>query len=207
MPVGFWRSVGNSHNCFVVESFMDELAAAAGKDPVAFRLAHLADRPAHQAVLKEAARRSGWGTPLGAGRGRGVALIESHDSIVAQVIEVTAGEGTDFRVDRVVCVIDPRIVIHPDIVIAQMQSGIIDGLAAALHGRITISGGGVEQSNFDNYPLLRLADAPAIEVYLLPQGGRPGGVGEPGVPAVAPALANALFAATGRRVRTLPFKI
>ena len=206
VPAGFWRSVGNSHNCFIVESFIDELAGAAGKDPVEFRLAHLADRPAHQAVLREAAKQAGWGTPLPAGRGRGVALIESHDSIVAQVIEVTAGQGAEFRVDRVVCVIDPRIVIHPDIVKAQIQGGIVDGLSAALHGRVTVRGGGVEQSNFDNYRLLRLADVPAIEVYLLPQGGRPGGVGEPGVPAVAPALANALFNATGRRIRTLPFK-
>jgi isoquinoline 1-oxidoreductase beta subunit len=204
VPAGFWRSVGNSQNGFIVESFMDELAAAAGQDPVAFRLAHLAERPAHQAVLREAARRAGWDTPPGPGRGRGVALVESQDSIVAQVIEVTAGAGADVRVDRVVCVIDPRVVIHPDIVIAQMEGSILDGLAAALHGRITISGGSVEQSNFDNYRLLRLAETPVIEVFLLPQGGRPGGVGEPGVPAVAPALANAIFAATGKRIRRLP---
>jgi isoquinoline 1-oxidoreductase beta subunit len=155
-------------------------------------------------VLREVARRAGWDTPPGPGRGRGVALIESQDSIVAQVIEVTAGAGADVRVDRVVCVIDPRVVIHPDIVIAQMEGSILDGLAAALHGRITISGGSVEQSNFDNYRLLRLAETPVIEVFLLPQGGRPGGVGEPGVPAVAPALANAIFAATGKRIRRLP---
>jgi isoquinoline 1-oxidoreductase beta subunit len=210
VPVGFWRSVGNSHNCFVVESFMDELADAASQDPVEFRLAHLAGRPTHQAVLRAAAERAGWGQTPGAGRGRGVALIESHDSIVAQVVEVTMGTAAGdadlpkFRVDRVVCVIDPRIAIHPDTVIAQMEGGILDGLSAALSGRVTIRGGGVEQGNFDDYRLLRLADTPAIEVHLLPQGGRPGGVGEPGVPGVAPALANAIFDATGRRIRRLP---
>ncbi len=219
VPVGYWRSVGNSHNCFVVESFMDELAAAAGQDPVAFRLAHLDGQPKHQAVLRRVAEQAGWGEPIAAGRGRGVALIESHDSIVAQVVEVTAavpagvswtvpewGMSPALSVDRVTCVIDPRTVIHPDTVIAQMEGGIIDGLSAALFGRITFRGGGVEQGNFDSYPVLRLAGAPVIQVAVLPQGGRPGGVGEPGVPAVAPALVNAIFAATGNRVRRLPIR-
>lgn len=208
VPVGFWRSVGNSHNAFVVECFMDELAAAVGQDPVGFRLAHLDGRAAHQAVLREAARRAGWGTPLPPGRGRGVALIQSHDSIVAQVIEVTAATAGEMlgelRVERVVCVVDPRTVIHPDTVVAQMEGAIVDGLSAAIHGRVTIRGGAVEQGNFDDCRLLRLADTPPIEVYLLPQGGRPGGVGEPGLPAVAPALANAICNATGRRLRRLP---
>jgi isoquinoline 1-oxidoreductase beta subunit len=206
VPAGFWRSVGNSHNCFFVESFVDELAAAAGQDPVAFRLAHLAARPAHGAVLRRAAELAGWSQPLAMPRGRGVALVESHDSIVAQVVEVTAEEGEAFRVDRVVCVVDPRTLIHPDTVVAQMQGGILDGLSAALYGSITFRGGDVEQKNFDGYRLLRLAEAPEIVVELLPQGGRPGGVGEPGVPALAPALANALFAATGRRRRSLPLR-
>jgi len=206
LPVGFWRSTGNSQNGFVVESFIDEMAAAAGEDPVAFRLAHLDGRPRHQAVLRKAAELSGWGVAPGAGRGRGVALIESHDSIVAQVVEISVRD-TALRVDRVVCVVDPRTVIHPDTVIAQMQGAIVDGLSAALHGRISVRGGGVEQANFDSYRLLRLADTPLIEVHLLAQGGRPGGVGEPGVPGVAPALANAIFSATGRRLRSMPFDL
>jgi len=206
IPAGFWRSVGNSHNCFVVECAMDEFAAAAGADPVAFRLAHLAGRPAHAAVLARAAQVASWDAPPGPGRGRGVALVESHDSIVAHVVEVTAAGPADFRVDRVVCVIDPRLVIHPDNLVAQVEGAILDGLSAALHGRITFRGGGVEERNFDRYRLLRLAEAPPIEVVLLPQGGRPGGVGEPGLPGVAPALANALFAATGVRVRRLPLR-
>ncbi len=205
VPVGFWRSTGNSQNCFVVESFMDELAAVAGRDPVAFRLAHLEGMPRHQAVLREAAQRAQWDTALAQPRGRGVALIASHGSIVAMVIEVTAGDTGGIRVDRVVCVIDPCVVIHPDSVVAQIQGAIMDGLSAALLGGVTLRGGGVEQGNFDTYPWLRLADTPLIEVFLLPQGGRPGGVGEPGVPAVAPALGNAIFSATGRRLRTLPY--
>lgn len=204
VPAGYWRSVGNSHNCFFVESFMDELATAAGQDPVAFRLAHLAARPKHQAVLRRAAALAGWERPLPAGRGRGVALIESHDSIVAQVVEVAAQPGAVPRVERVVCVIDPRTVIHPDTVVAQMQGAISDALSAALYGQVTFRGGAAEQTNFHDYRLLRLAESPVIEVELLPQGGRPGGVGEPGVPALAPALANAIFAATGERVRRLP---
>jgi isoquinoline 1-oxidoreductase beta subunit len=206
VPVGFWRSVGNSHNGFVVESFVDELAARAASDPVEFRLAHLRGQPRHQAVLRAAAQRAGWGEPLAAGRGRGISLIESHDSIVAQVIEVTTAAGRLASVDRVVCVIDPRIVIHPDIVVAQMQSAIIDGLSAALYGRVTIRGA-VEQRNLADYRLLRLAEAPVIEVHLLPQGGRPGGVGEPGLAGVAPALVNAICNATGQRIRRLPLLV
>lgn len=210
VPAGFWRSVGNSHNCFVVECFIDELAAAAGADPVAFRLAQLGGKPRHAAVLREAAARAGWHVPLPQGSGRGVALIESHDSIVAQVVEVTVRRSaehpglTAVAVNRVVCVIDCRTVIHPDIVVSQMEGGILDGLASALYGQITLRGGAVEQENFNKYRLLRLAQAPEIEVHLLPQGGRPGGVGEPGVPGAAPALANAIFAATGQRIRKLP---
>ncbi len=204
VPVGFWRSTGSSQNCFVIEAFMDELAAAAGADPLEFRLAHLADRPRHQAVLREAAARAGWSTPLPPGRGRGVALTASHGSIVAQVVEVAAAADGAIRVTRVVCVIDPGVVVHPDTVVAQVEGGVLDGLAAALHGRIALRGGAIEQGNFDDCRLLTLAEAPPVEVVLMPGGGRPGGVGETAVPGAAPALVNAIFAATGRRVRRLP---
>jgi isoquinoline 1-oxidoreductase beta subunit len=155
-------------------------------------------------VLRRAAERAGWGEPLPAGRGRGVALLESHDSIVALVGELSVVAPDDCRVERIVCVCDPRTVIHPDGVIAQLESGIMDGLSSALYGRINFRGGAVEPTNFDGYRLARLADAPVLEIELLPQGGRPGGAGEPGVPGVAPALANAWFMATGERRRSLP---
>lgn len=205
VPVGYWRSTGSSQNCFVVEAFMDELAAAAGADPVAFRLAHLAGQPRHQAVLREAAARAGWDAPRPPGRGLGVALTGSQGSIVAQVVEVAVA-GDAIRVERVVCVIDPRVVVHPGIVEAQVQGAIVDGLAAALTGRITFRGGAVEQGNFDDCRWPVLGEVPPIEVHLLPGGGRPGGVGEPAVPAVAPALVNAIHAATGRRERRLPLR-
>jgi isoquinoline 1-oxidoreductase subunit beta len=204
VPVGYWRSVGNSVNPFLVESFMDELAALAGTDPVAFRLRHLDGRPEYRRVLEAAAGRAGWGAALPPGHGRGVALIESHDSIVAQVIEVSFAATSGLRVERVTCVVDCRTVIHPDSVIAQMEGGILQGLGAALLGELSVIDGRVSQANFDDYPVLRLAGTPQVDVLLLPQGGRPGGAGEPGVPAVAPALANAIFAATGRRIRRLP---
>jgi isoquinoline 1-oxidoreductase beta subunit len=204
IPVGFWRSVGNSHNCFAIESFMDECAAVARADPLRFRLDHLADRPAHRAVLEEVRQLSGWDRPLERPRGRGLSLIESHDSIVAQVVEVTAGNAAVPRVDRVYCVIDCRQVIHPDIVVQQMESGIIDGLTAALGGAITTRGGVIEQESFADYRALGLARSPEISVRVISPGGRPGGVGEPGVPGIAPALANAIFSATGERVRKLP---
>ncbi|MBM4197026.1 MAG: xanthine dehydrogenase family protein molybdopterin-binding subunit [Gammaproteobacteria bacterium] len=204
VPAGFWRSVGNSHNCFILEGFIDELAHAAGADPVEFRLAHLDGKPAFQAVLRRAAERSGWGSPAAAGSGRGVALLESHDTIVALVAEVQTTPDGSWRVARMTCVADPRIVIHPDALTAQLESGILDGYGSALYGRLTFRGGMVEQRNFDSYRMLRLADTPIIDIELMPQGGRPGGAGEPGVPGVAPAIANALFAATGQRIRKLP---
>jgi len=208
IPTGFWRSVSNSINPFLVESFMDELAVQAGVDPVEFRLRHLKGLPAEQAVLRAAARLGRWDEPLpeapGRRFGRGVAFFESHDSLVAQVVEVSVADDGTLRVERVACVVDCRTVIHPDAVEAQITGGILDGLNAALQGRITIRDGAVEQGNFNDYPWLRLADVPEIVVELLPQGGRPGGVGEPGVPGVAPALTNAIFAATGQRIRSLP---
>jgi len=203
VPVGFWRAVGHSHNAFFAESFVDELAHAASQDAVAFRLALLEHLPRHAAVLREAAGRAGWGSPLPAGRARGVALHESFDSIVAQVAEVSL-EGGRIRVHRVVCAIDCGIVVNPGIVAQQMESAVIFGLTAALHGRIDIVEGRVQQRNFPDHPLLTLADTPAIETHILPSTRAPAGVGEPGTPPVAPAVANALFALTGTRLRDLP---
>ncbi|MEP7280670.1 MAG: molybdopterin cofactor-binding domain-containing protein [Rubrivivax sp.] len=213
VPVGFWRSVGHSHNAFFSESFVDELAHAAGADPVAFRLARLRDLPRHAAVLQRAASAAGWGAPLPAGRARGVALHESFGSIVAQVFEVSleaapaaAGARPRPRVHRVVCAVDCGTVVHPPGVVQQVESGILFGLAAALHHRIDIVGGVVQQQNFPDLPLVTLADAPVIETHLLPSERPPAGVGEIAVPPVAPALANALFALTGQRLRALPLR-
>ncbi len=204
IPVGYWRSTGTSYNAFFVESFMDELAELANIDPLEFRLHHLAHSPKHKKVLETAAERGDWQSPLPAGRGRGVALTDSHGSVCAQVIEITLIDTT-VRVDRVVCVLDCREVVHPGIVRDQLFSAINDGLASALTGRIDFDGEGVaRQDNFDTYPLLRQADQPEMDIVLLPLGGRPGGVGEPGVPAVAPALAGAIYAAGGPRLRHLP---
>jgi isoquinoline 1-oxidoreductase subunit beta len=209
VPVGFWRSVGHSYNAFFKESFIDELAHAAGKDPVAFRAGLLAKHPRHLNVLQSVAEKAGWGTPLAAGTARGVALHESFRSIVAQVAEVSlAGEA--IRVKRVVCVIDCGGTVHPDTVIAQMESSIVFGLTAALFGEITLDQGRVQQSNFHDYPMLRMPQTPAIETYIMgtdPAVPPLGGVGEPGVPPIAPAVGNALFALTGKRLRSLPLRM
>lgn len=204
IPVGYWRSTGNSSNNFFVESFIDELAHAAAADPLEFRLAHLSRRPKHRAVLEELGRRVGWHRQPGPSAGRGIALTDNHGSIVAQAVEITVRDGGQLKVERVVCVVDCHQVIHPDTVVAQMEGSILDGLAAALYGRISIRNGQVEQSNFNDYRLLTMAECPLIEVHLLPQGGRPGGIGEPGVPPAMPALANAIYQATGQRLRSLP---
>ena len=203
VPVGYWRSVGHSHNAFFSESFIDELAHETRQDPVAFRLSLFADSPRHAAVLKLAAEKAGWGTPLPAGRARGVALHESFGSIVAEVLEVSLANGRP-KVHRVVCAADIGTVINPGIVAQQMESAVIYGLTAALYGRIDVVDGAVQQNNFPNYPMLRLADSPLIETHLVTGTRAPAGVGEPGTPPVAPALANALFALTGRRLRELP---
>ncbi|MEO8154522.1 MAG: molybdopterin cofactor-binding domain-containing protein [Rhizobacter sp.] len=203
VPVGFWRSVGHSHNAFFSESFIDELAFELKKDPVAFRLSLLADMPRHAAVLKLAASKAGWGQPLPVGRARGVALHESFGSIVAEVVEVSLIDGKP-RVHRVVCAADIGTVVNPGIVAQQMEGAVIFGLSAALHGRIDIVGGVVQQTNFPTYPVLKLADAPRVETYLVPSTNPPGGVGEPGTPPIAPAVANALFVLTGKRLRALP---
>jgi isoquinoline 1-oxidoreductase beta subunit len=206
VPVGYWRSVGHSHNAFFAEAFVDELAHAARQDPVAFRLALLDSLPRHAAVLRLAAAQAGWGSALAAGRARGVALHESFGSIVAQVVEASI-DAAGLRVHRVVCAIDCGTVVNPSIVAQQMESGIVFGLAAALHGRIDILDGVVRQKNFPDHPLITLARTPRIETHIVPSTRAPAGVGEPGVPPVAPALANALFALSGQRLRELPLSL
>lgn len=203
VPVGYWRSVGHSHNAFFSEGFIDELAHAAGHDPLAYRAALLAHQPRHAAVLALLAAKSGWDTPLPVGVARGVALHESFNSIVGQVAEVTL-VGDRLRVQRMVCVADVGTVVNPGIVAQQMEGAIVFGLGAALHQRIDVRDGAVVQRNFDTFCLPALADTPRIEVHLVPSERAPGGAGEPGVPPVAPAVANALFALTGERRRSLP---
>lgn len=203
VPVGFWRSVGHSHNAFFTESFIDELAHAAGADPVAFRLGLLDGLPRHAAVLKLAADKAGWGQGLPVGRARGLALHESFGSLVAQVLEVSLEQGRP-RVHRIVCAIDCGTVVNPGIVAQQMEGGAIFGLTAALYGRIDIRDGVVQQRSFPDYKLVTMAEAPVVETHIVVSEKPPGGVGEPGVPPVAPALANALFALTGERRRRLP---
>ena len=204
IPTAFWRSVGPSHNVFVVESFMDELAAAAKQDPVAYRRALLNQSPRAKAVLELAAEKAGWGQPLPEGVGRGVSVQFVFATYLAQVAEVEVSRDGTVRVRRVVCAVDCGTVVNPDTVRAQIQSAIIFGITAALHGEITLKDGRVEQTNFHNYVMLRLNEAPAIEVYIVNSAEPPGGMGEAGTSAIAPALTNAIFAATGKRVRKLP---
>jgi isoquinoline 1-oxidoreductase beta subunit len=204
VPVGYWRSVGSSHGCFFVESFIDELAHANHEDPLAFRRRLLHKHPRHLAVLNEAALRADWGAPLAPGRGRGIAITDNHETIVAEVVTISVHNGGKLSVEEVICIVNCCQVIHPDTVIAQMAGAILDGLSAALYGQITLTQGQVDQSNFSDYRFLSLAEAPKVTVHVLPESGRPGGIGEPGLPPVAPALANAIFNATGRRIRSLP---
>jgi isoquinoline 1-oxidoreductase beta subunit len=206
IPLAFWRSVGHSFNAFVIESFVDELAHAAGKDPLAYRRALLKDAPRHRGVLELAAKKAGWGRPPPKGRFRGLAVHESFGSWVAQVAEVSV-EGGRPRVHRVVCAVDCGVCINPAGAQAQIESGIVFGLTAALYGAVTLKDGRVEQSNFHDYRLLRLNEMPEIEVHILPSSEKSGGIGEVGVPPIAPAVANALFAATGKRQRRLPFEL
>ncbi|TAM38703.1 MAG: xanthine dehydrogenase family protein molybdopterin-binding subunit [Burkholderiaceae bacterium] len=203
VPVGYWRSVGHSHNAFFIESFMDELAVQTHQDPVEFRRGLLGQSPRHLAVLNLAATKAGWGGNLASGHARGVALHESFGSIVAQVVEVSLQEGAP-RVHRVVCAIDCGTVVNPNIVTQQLQGAIIFGLTAALYSTIDIEGGQVRQHNFPDYPMVRLAQAPQVESWIVPSERPPGGVGEPGVPPLAPAVGNALFLLTGKRSRSLP---
>lgn len=209
VPVLWWRSVGSSHTAFSTEAFMDEVAAASNSDAVAFRLALLAEHPRHAGVLKLAADKAGWGTPLKAGpgerRARGVAVHESFNSYVAHVAEVTVKKDGMVKVDRIVSAVDCGTAINPDNIRAQVEGGIGFALSS-LYQAITLKDGRVEQGNFDAYPVLRIADMPRIEVHIVPSAEPPTGIGEPGVPPVAPAIANAIAAATGKRLRSLPFK-
>jgi isoquinoline 1-oxidoreductase beta subunit len=206
VPVQWWRSVGHSHTGFSVESFFDEVAHAGGKDPYELRRKLLANQPRMSAVLNLVAEKAGWGKPLAPGRGRGIATHFSFDSYVAQVIEASVDKDGTVRVHRVVCAVDCGRTVNPDIVKAQMEGGIVFGLTAALKTEITLENGRVQQTNFHDYEMLRMFESPEIEVYIVPSEQNPTGVGEPSVPPVAPALANAIFAATGKRVRRLPIR-
>jgi len=204
IPTAFWRSVGPSHNVFVTESFIDEMAAAAKQDAVAYRRALLDKSPRAKAVLDLAAEKAGWGQALPKGSGRGVSLQFVFGSYLAQVAEVEVSKEGTVRVRRVVCAVDCGTVVNPDTVQAQIQSGIIFGATAALYGEITLKNGRVEQTNFDTYQMLRMNQAPAIEVHIVKSAEPPGGLGESGTSAIVPAIANAIFAATGKRLRKMP---
>jgi isoquinoline 1-oxidoreductase beta subunit len=204
IPTAFWRSVGPSHNVFVTESFVDELAAAAKQDPVAYRRALLDKAPRAEAVLKFAAEKAGWGQPLPDGGGRGVSIQFVFGTYMAQVAEVEVAKDGAVRVRRVTCAVDCGTVVNPDTVRAQIQGAVIFGITAALYGEITLKDGRVEQTNFDTYQMLRINEAPAIEVHIVGSPESPGGMGEAGTSLIAPAVTNAIFAATGKRVRKLP---
>jgi isoquinoline 1-oxidoreductase beta subunit len=204
IPTAFWRSVGPSHSVFVIESFIDEMAAAAKQDAVAYRRALLDKAPRAKAVLDLAAEKAGWGQPLPKGSGRGVSLQFVFGTYLAQVAEVEVSKEGEVRVRRVVCAVDCGTAVNPDTVQAQIQSGIMFGATAALYGEITLKDGRVEQSNFDTYRALRINEAPAIEVHIVKSSEPPGGMGEAGTSAVVPAVANAIFAATGKRLRKMP---
>ncbi|MGA8553958.1 MAG: molybdopterin cofactor-binding domain-containing protein [Candidatus Acidiferrales bacterium] len=223
VPRGYWRAVDMNWNHFAVQCFIDEIAAATGKDPLELRkqLISTKEKPSGAgdnesdapvnvdrllAVLNLVAEKSGWGKPLPPGRGRGIAGLYGFGSYVAHVAEVTVAKDGTVRVDRVVVAVDCGQVINPDMVAAQVEGGVVFGLTSALYDEITIEGGQVQQTNFDNYPVLRITDMPKVEVYIVPSHQAPGGIGEPGVPSTAPAVANAIFAATAKRLRRLPFQ-
>jgi len=206
IPVLWWRSVGHSHTAFVMETFVDELAHAAGQDPLEYRRKLLSEHPRHLGVLNLAAEKAGWSRPLAGGRFRGLAAHESFGSWVAQIAEVSVANGR-VRVHRVVCAVDCGVCVNPAGVRAQLEGAVAFGLSAALHGELTLKGGRVQQSNFHDYPLLRLNEMPEVEVHIVTSDEKAGGIGEPGVPPIAPAVANAVFAATGQRLRRLPFRL
>ncbi|MEO3388872.1 molybdopterin cofactor-binding domain-containing protein [Mesorhizobium sp. CAU 1741] len=207
MPIGLWRSNGYSFNTFFTESFIDECALAAGKDPIAYRRALLRERPRHLAVLDRVAELAGWGNAMAPGRGRGVAIEECYRSVVAQIAEVTVADDGEVRVDRIFCAIDAGLVINPDQVIAQIQGGALFGATSALMSEITVQSGAVVETNFHDFPIQRLANAPEVIVSIVESNEPPCGVGEPGVVPAAAAIANAIFAATGRRLRSLPLAV
>ncbi|MEM9402219.1 MAG: xanthine dehydrogenase family protein molybdopterin-binding subunit [Pseudomonadota bacterium] len=204
VPVLWWRAVGNTQNGYVTEAFFDELARESGRDPLEYRLALLKDHPRHTAVLNLAASKAGWGENLGEGRGRGIAVLESFGSVVAEIVDVSVDQEGNFSVDKVTCAVDCGIAVTPDVVKAQMEGGIGYGLSAALREEITITDGGVDQANFDRYRPLRINEMPDIDVHILPSANPPSGVGEPGTPPFAAALAAALADATGKRVYRMP---
>ena len=204
IPTGFWRSVAHSQNAFVVESFVDELAFAAGRDPVVFRLELLRHNPALAKVLKLAAENSGWGTPLAAGHHRGVAAHDFHHTLLAFVAEISISPHGNVRVHKVVCALDCGLAVNPANIAAQMESGMVFGLTATLKSAVTLKKGRVEQTNFDSFPILTMEEMPAMETHILPSTRPPSGVGESAVPMIAPAVCNAVFAATGVRIRELP---
>jgi isoquinoline 1-oxidoreductase beta subunit len=205
VPWGFWRSVDHSLHAFFTESFIDELAVAAGRDPYEYRRELLADQPRFQAVLDLAAEKAGWGEPLAEHQGRGISIHRSFGTIVAEVVDVEITDGM-LTIPRVVCAVDAGYTIHPDGMAAQMESGIVYGMTAALYGEISIRHGAVAQSNFHDYPMLRMDKAPVVETHIINSGEAIGGAGEPGTPPIAPALTNAIFDATGIRIRELPVR-
>jgi isoquinoline 1-oxidoreductase beta subunit len=204
VPTSWWRGVGPTHNVFVVESFIDELAAAARQDPVAYRKSLLGHNPRALGVLTLAAEKAGWGTPMPKGHGRGVSVQFAFGSYVSQVAEVEVAADGSVKVNRIVCAVDCGIVVNPDTIEAQVQGGAIFGLTAVLHGSITFKDGRVEQGNFDTYLPMRIDEVPVIETHLVKSAEAPGGIGETATAAIAPAVMNAVFAATGKRLRTLP---
>ncbi|WP_159592292.1 xanthine dehydrogenase family protein molybdopterin-binding subunit [Chelativorans xinjiangense] len=205
VPILFWRAVGSTHTGYAVEAFMDEVAEAAGKDPVELRMELLENHPRHSAALALVAEKAGWGSPLAEGRFRGVAVVEAFGTVVAQIAEISLPSPDQVKVEKVVCAVDCGVAINPDQVVAQMEGGIGFGLGAILAEEITMTEGVVDQENYDTYTPLRIDQMPEIEVHIVPSEAAPTGVGEPGLPPIGPAVANAVFKATGKRVRTLPF--
>jgi isoquinoline 1-oxidoreductase beta subunit len=207
IPTGFWRSVAYSQNVFIVESFVDEIAFAAGRDPVDLRHELLSTDLRLRNVLELAAKKADWGKKRQADRYQGVAVLNFHDTRLCFVAEVSVNTHGGVRVHRVVCAVDCGIIVNPKIVEAQMESGIAFGLSATLKGRITITNGRIDQSNFDDFPLLRMDEMPIVDVHLVENQNSPSGIGESAVPLIAPAVANAIFAATGKRIRSLPIDL